>query len=155
MINPSGVAVFLAWFGGIGFLLTRHTGWQFWADITLAVAAGLAGVWLLARFLRFLESREQPLDPADYEMVGVLGRVSCAIRPDGVGELIYVRDGARKPVAARSEDGKAIGRGEEVIVTRYERGIAYVRTWAAMVTTQPSGTGQEGEALQKETRNVQ
>jgi membrane protein implicated in regulation of membrane protease activity len=132
MINPSCAAVFLAWFGGMGYLLTRHAGLAFWIDLTIAIAVGLAGAWALAEFLRFLQSREQPLDPADYEMVGMLGRVSSAIRPNGVGEVIYVRDGARRPLAARSEDGHEIGRGEEVIVTRYERGIAYVRTWEAM-----------------------
>jgi hypothetical protein len=30
---------------------------------------------------------------------------------------------------ARSEDGTAIARQEEVFVVRYERGIAYVRRW--------------------------
>jgi hypothetical protein len=29
----------------------------------------------------------------------------------------------------RSEGGSPIAKGTEVVVTRYERGIAYVRTW--------------------------
>ena len=29
MINPSCAAVFLAWFGGVGYLLTRHSGLGF------------------------------------------------------------------------------------------------------------------------------
>lgn len=151
MANPSCAAVFLAWFGGVGYLLTRHSGLAFWIDLLLAVALGLVGAWILAAFLRFLQSREKPLDPADYEMVGVLGQVSCTIRPDGVGEVIYVRDGARRPLAARAEDGQEIRRGEEVVVMRYERGIAYVRTWDAMIR------GQRAEAAQpfdKETKHV-
>jgi hypothetical protein len=100
-------------------------------------------------------------------MVGVLGHVSNPIRPDGVGEVIYVRDGARKPVPARTEDGQEIKRGEEVIVTRYEKGIAYVRTWDAMTQkdaaaffsepkTQIDGAvAGNPESLQKETRNVE
>lgn len=88
MINPSAFAVFLAWFGGIGYLLTRHTGLVLWIDLATAILFGLFGAWLLAAFLRFLQSREKPLDPADYEMVGVLGRVSSTIRAGGVGELI-------------------------------------------------------------------
>ena len=83
MINPSCAAVFLAWFGGIGFLLTRHSGLGFWLDLLVALAVGLMGAWFLAAFLNFLQSREQPLDPADYEMVGVLARVSSAIREIG------------------------------------------------------------------------
>src|SRR5579875_3785502 len=151
MLNPSCIAVFLAWFGGIGYLLTRHSALGFWADLAIAIALGLTGAWCLAAFLRFLQSREQPLDPADYEMIGVLGRVSSTIRPDGVGEMIYVRDGARKLMCARSEDGQQIGRGEEVIVTRYEKGIAFVRTWEAM--TQPGVLTEAPERLPNETNN--
>jgi membrane protein implicated in regulation of membrane protease activity len=179
MANPSCAAVFLAWFGGVGYLLTRHSGWSFWANLAAAVGLGLFGAWLLAAFLRFLQSREKPLVAADYEMVGILGRVSSTIRPGGVGELIYVRDGARRPLCVRSDDGREIARGEEVIVTRFEKGIAYVRTWEAMTQTgqvasqaaercletdrnSPSHrtgvAGQETDApetLQKETKNVQ
>ena len=154
MANPSSVAVYLCWFGGVGYLLTRHSGWTFWVNLLVAIAVGLSGAWLLAAFLRFLQSREQPLDPADYDMVGVLGRVSSPIRSGGVGEVIYVRDGARRPLCARSEDGGEIARDEEVIVTRFEKGIAYVRTWDAM--TQPAQVIASPEnASQKETNNVQ
>src|SRR5579875_2386812 len=41
MINPSCAAIFLAWFGGVGYLLTRHSGLAFWADLSLAIALGL------------------------------------------------------------------------------------------------------------------
>jgi membrane protein implicated in regulation of membrane protease activity len=153
MANPSCIAVFLAWFGGIGYLLTRHSGLAFWLDVLLALVTGLAGAWILAAFLRFLQSREQPLDPADYEMVGVLGQVASAIRPEGVGELIYVRDGTRRALPARSEDARAIERGEEVIVTRYDKGIAYVRTWEAMTRQDRAAVRPSGETLQKETNN--
>lgn len=152
LINPTCAAAFLTWFGGIGYLLTRHSGLGFWIDLALAIAVGLCGAWLLAAFLCFLESREQPLNPADYEMTGVFGHVSSAIRPDGVGEVIYLRDGARKLVPARSDDAIKIERGSEVIVTRYEKGIAYVRTWDAMTQ---SARLRRPDALQKETEHVE
>ena len=152
MLNPSCAAIFLAWFGGVGYLLTRHSGLTFWTDLAVAGAVGVSGAALLTTFLRFLQVHEKPLDPAEYEMVGVLGRVTSTIRPDGVGELVYVRDGARKPAAARSEDGSHIARGEEVIVTRYERGLAYVRTWEAM--TQRTSVATRPEALKKEKEDV-
>lgn len=132
LASPSVIAVFLAWFGGLGYLLTRHSSLFWWIDLVSAAALGLAGAWTLAAFLRFLQSRERPLDPFDYQMAGVLGHVSCTIRPDGIGELVYLRDGVRRSVPARSEDGIEITRGEEVIVTRYEKGIAFVRTWDVM-----------------------
>jgi hypothetical protein len=59
----------------------------------------------------------------------VLGRVSSSIRSRGTGEIIFIQDGARRASAARSERGEPLSVGEEVIVTRYEQGIAYVRRW--------------------------
>ncbi len=59
MANPSCVAVYLTWFGGVGYLLTRHSGLIFWLNLLIAVALGLFGAWILATFLRFLQAREQ------------------------------------------------------------------------------------------------
>ncbi|MBV8070590.1 MAG: NfeD family protein [Acidobacteriaceae bacterium] len=153
MLNPSSAAVFLAWFGGVGYVLTRHSGFALLLDLLLALIVGLIGAWFLAAFLRFLQSREKPLDPADYDMVGVLGRVSSVIRANGVGEVIYVRDGVRKPLPARSADQVEIQRGEEVVVTRYEQGIGYVRTWEAM--TQPGRVDSRPQTLPGENTHVQ
>ena len=41
--------------------------------------------------------------------------------------MIYSQEGTRRVAGARSEDGAAIPKGAEVVVTRYEKGIAYVR----------------------------
>jgi hypothetical protein len=60
-------------------------------------------------------------------MIGVLGRTTMSIRPGGTGELVFTQGGTRHVAGARSEDGAAIPKGAEVIVTRYEKGIAYVR----------------------------
>jgi hypothetical protein len=59
----------------------------------------------------------------------VLGRLSQPIRPGGTGEMIYSLGGTRHSCGARSVDGAAIDKGSEVIVTAYDRGIAYVRCW--------------------------
>ena len=81
---------------------------------------------------KVLISDEEYLDPADFEMVGVLGKLSVPIREGGTGELIYSQMGTRRVCGARSEDGAAIAKGTEVVVTRYEKGIAYVRLWEEM-----------------------
>lgn len=129
-VNFGTVAAFLAWFGGVGYLLSRYS--SLWAVAALAVAviAGLCGAALVFWFLfRVLLAHDRDLDPADYEMVGVLGHVSSSVRENGVGEMIFSQDGMRRAASARSEDGRAIAKGVEVVVTRYERGIAYVRPW--------------------------
>lgn len=132
LVNPSCLAVFLAWFGAAGYVLWRHSNLPVSLQLLIAASLGLIGAAILARFLAFLQTRERILNPVDYEMVGTLGQVASAIRPAGVGEILYVRDGARRAVPARSEDGVAIERGCEVIVLRFEKGIAYVRNWDAM-----------------------
>ncbi len=91
--------------------------------------SGLGGAAIIFWFLWKLNKHEQPLDPADYDMIGVLGKVASPIRAEGTGELIYSRAGSRRCAAARSEDGSEMPRDTEVVVTRFEKGIVYVRRW--------------------------
>jgi hypothetical protein len=101
--------------------------------LLLSVGSGLVGGGIIFLFLsRILISDEENMDPADYEMVGVLGRLCVPIREGGTGEIIYSQVGTRRVCGARSEDGGAIAKGAEVVVTRYEKGIAYVRLWSEM-----------------------
>ena len=80
------------------------------------------------------------MDPADYQMIGVLGRVTSGIREGGTGEIVYVQGGTRHAIGARSEDGAGIAKEEEVVVTRYEKGLAYVRRWKDLTEDELSMT---------------
>ena len=77
--NFGTMAAFLAWFGGTGYLLERY--YAVWYVLALGVAVlsgmGAAAVvfWFLAKVLM---AQEAPLDPADYDMVGVLGKLSIS-----------------------------------------------------------------------------
>lgn len=127
------MAAFLAWFGGTGYLLTRYSALRVSVELLLAIGVGLVGGGIVFLFLsRILMRGEEEMDPADYEMVGVLGRITSSIREAGTGELLYSQMGTRRVCGARSEDGGAIGKGTEVVVTRYEKGIAYVKLWSEM-----------------------
>jgi hypothetical protein len=133
-INFPTVTAFLAWFGGTGYLLTRYSTIWFVLALLLAGAAGTFGAAVVFWFLvKVLLRHEHDLVASDYDMVGVLGRVSSGIRAGGTGEIIYVQEGVRHCCGARSENGTAVGKGIEVVVTRYERGIAYVRPWEEIV----------------------
>ena len=132
-LNPPSLAAFLAWFGGTGYLLTRFSPLWVGSALLLAVLAGLIGGAIIFFFLtRILMSDQEYLDPADFEMVGVLGKLSVPIRQGGTGELIYSQMGTRRVCGARSDNGGAITKGTEVVVTRYDKGIAYVRLWSEM-----------------------
>jgi hypothetical protein len=127
------LTAFLAWFGGTGYLLTRFSSVWIGLGLLFSVVGGLVGGGIIFLFLsKVLMSDEENMDPADYEMVGVLGRVSVSIREGGTGEIIYSQVGTRRVCGARSEDGSAIAKGTEVVVTRYEKGIAYVELWSEM-----------------------
>jgi len=132
-LNPPSIAAFLAWFGGTGYLLTRFSALWVGLALTLSAIAGLVGGAIIFLFLtKVLMSDQEFLDPADFEMVGVLGKLSVPIREGGTGELIYSQMGSRRVCGARSDDGTAIAKGTEVVVTRYEKGIAYVRRWSEL-----------------------
>jgi len=131
--NLITLTAFLAWFGGTGYLLARHSTMWFVSALIISLLAGTGGAAIIYLFLsRVLSSPEETLDPADFEMVGVLGRLSVRITEGGTGELIYSQAGTRRVCGARSEGGSPILKGTEVVVTRYERGIAYVRCWSEM-----------------------
>ena len=131
--NFATITAFLAWFGGTGYLLTRYSSLVVAGVLTLAVVAGVVGAAIVFWFVaKVLLKYDRDLDPADYERVGVLGRVSSPIRAGGTGEIIFSQEGTRHTCGARSENGEALARGSEVIVTRYEKGIAYVRRWEEM-----------------------
>jgi membrane protein implicated in regulation of membrane protease activity len=102
----------------------------------LAFLFGLTGAAVVFWFFGRLVRAEHVMDPADYQMIGVLGRVTSVIREGGTGEIVYVQGGTRHAAGARSEDGSGLAKEEEVVVTRYEKGIAYVRRWKDLAQEQ-------------------
>jgi membrane protein implicated in regulation of membrane protease activity len=133
-INGFTITAFLCWFGGVGYLLHRYSIFVARLVLLLSVVSGVFGAALLWVILfKVLLPRERVLNSEDTEMTGVLAKVSDSIRSNGgIGEILFLQTGARRSSAARSDDGRTIERGTEVVVIRYERGIAYVRPWAEL-----------------------
>ena len=145
--NFMTLSAFLAWFGGAGYLLTRYSALEFLLAILVSVMSGLVGAAIVFVFMtRVLTSEEESMDPADYDMVGVLGRVCSSIRDGGTGEIIYSQAGTRRTCGARSDGGGAIAKGEEVVVSRYEKGIAYVRRWTEITAEEEALRGGTDQA---------
>jgi membrane protein implicated in regulation of membrane protease activity len=130
-LNTITLVVFLTWFGATGYLITHYHSGAAGLALTAAIAVGFIGAALMyVSVIRTFLENEHPLRDADFEMVGVLGRISMPVREQGgTGELIYSQQGTRRSCGARSEDGSRIERGTEVVVMRYEKGIAWVRPW--------------------------
>lgn len=130
-INITTIVVFLTWFGATGYLVTHYHSAAAGLAFTAAIIAGFIGAALMyVSVIRTFVMHEHELRDDDFEMTGVLGRISMPIREEGgTGELIYSQQGTRRSCGARSEDGARIDRGTEVVVMRYEKGIAWVRPW--------------------------
>jgi hypothetical protein len=133
VFNFATITAFLAWFGGTGYLLTRYSTLVVSLILLLAVFAGMVGAAIIFWFVaKLLMKHDRWLDPADYDRVGVLGRIISPVREGGTGEMIFSQEGVRVTCGARSESGGGMARDTEVIITRYEKGIANVRRWDEM-----------------------
>src|SRR4249920_137662 len=129
-LNASTILAFLAWFGGTGYLLTKYSHIVSLFIVFLATFAGLAAGWMVFRFLlELVGPSDEPLQSEDRRIVGSLAKVSMTIRENGTGEIIFPLGGGRSCSGARIEDGVAIEKGAEVVIEKYEHGIAYVKRW--------------------------
>jgi hypothetical protein len=128
--NAFTIMAFLCWFGGVGYLLAHYHTFIVPLVLFIAIVSGLAAAAAIFTFLvRVLLPRERVLLPEDTEMRGVLARVSSTVRANGTGEILFSLNGTRRSASARTEDGQPIPRDAQVLVLRYECGIAWVRPW--------------------------
>jgi hypothetical protein len=135
MINAAAVTAFLTWFGGGGLLLERLTPWSLAMIYAGAAVIGMSGGALINSVINALSRRESTAE--SLSMIGVIGKTVVPIREtDGTGEIVFTHAGTRRVAGARSDCGRAIPKGTEVVVTRYERGIAYVATWDELKETE-------------------
>lgn len=129
-LNASTAMAFLAWFGGTGYLLARHSHLLALISLGLSICAGLfAGLVVFKFMVKLMNSTDRPMKSEDYRMDGSVGTISMPIRENGTGEIIFSLGGVRRCAGARSEDGKPVEKGAEVVIERYEKGIAYVKRW--------------------------
>ena len=127
--NASTAMAFLAWFGGTGYLLTRHAHLVALASLAISAVAGVVAGAVVFKFMVKLMQSDPPLKSEDYRIEGNIATISMPIRENGTGEIIFSLAGARRCAGARCDDGKSLEKGAEVVIERYEKGIAYVKRW--------------------------
>jgi hypothetical protein len=126
--NLLTILVFITWFGAAGYVLRVTSGLIAGFGFLLAVLIGLAGAALIHLVLaKILWRGQSQLDPLLYERAGTIAQVTSSIRAGGTGEIVYLLDGNRMVDGARSDDGSAIPTGANVVILRYDGGLAYVR----------------------------
>ena len=128
--NAMTIMTFLAWFGGVGYILSTHSRLVALVALAIAAIAGLFAASVVFKFMaRIVRVTDAQMLDWDYRIEGTVGTISSPIRAQGTGEMIFEQKGVRKSVGARSEDGQPLPKGTEVAITRYEGGIAYVKKW--------------------------
>jgi hypothetical protein len=133
--NAAALTAFLAWFGGTGVVLQQVAHLTIAVTTAVAAGAGMVGASAVNRFIGALVKREKSVETLT--MVGTIARVTMPVREGGgTGEIVFTHGGTRQVAGARSDDGRAIAKGTEVVVIRHEKGIAYVATWDELSPTQ-------------------
>ncbi len=130
VLNMPTIMAFMTWFGGAGYIVTRTIGLGPAFAVPLALLSGLTGgsimFVLLARVL--WPMRSTPLSSAEFSLPGTHARVVSSIRAGGVGEIVYSKAGSRFTAGAREIDNLPVAKGTEVVIAKYEHGLAYVYT---------------------------
>lgn len=146
VFNLSTTMAFLTWFGGAGYILRIYYGAALPLALGVAGLAGVVGAALVFAFLsRVLYASQWVLDPNDYHLPGTLARITSPIRAGGTGEIVYVKGDTRQVAGARGVDGGALERGAEVVIMRYERGIAYVQRWDDLMRSEEQHSEEQPE----------
>ena len=128
--NASTAMAFLAWFGGIGYILATRSHLEALLALLIAIATGLIAASIVFKFMvKLMNAESSHLEDEDYRYEGLVGTVTIPIRANGTGEIVFLQGGARRSAGARSNDGTALEKGAEVVTERYQDGIAYVRRW--------------------------
>lgn len=126
-LNFSALVVFITWFGAAGFVVSAmglDGVWSLLPAIVVGVLGYLAVLLFLLKVL--LPSDMAPLSAADDDLHGTVARVSSPIFERGVGEVIYLKNGARRSAPARSLDGRPFPKDSKVVILKYESGIVFV-----------------------------
>jgi membrane protein implicated in regulation of membrane protease activity len=128
--NASTAMAFLAWFGGIGYILTLRSHLVAVVALVFAILGGLGASWMVFKFMvKLMNAESSHLKDEDYRHEGLVCTVTSPIRENGTGEIHYMQNGVRRSAGARSHDGKPLEKGAEVVIERYENGVAYVHRW--------------------------
>jgi len=75
--NASTAMAFLAWFGGTGYLLTRHAHLVALASLALSTVAGLVAGAVVFKFMVKLMHSDPPLKNEDYRIEAMWARSAC------------------------------------------------------------------------------
>jgi membrane protein implicated in regulation of membrane protease activity len=127
--SPTVLASFVTAFGAFGLILSRIPATSsVWASAPLSAVGGGAVAWLV--FVMFNAMFKRTQSSSESRVATLVGQIASVITPipaQGVGEIAYVQSGTRYTAPAREEDGRPVGNGGTVKITRVVGTQFYVK----------------------------
>jgi membrane protein implicated in regulation of membrane protease activity len=118
--SPTVLASFVTAFGAFGIVFSHIAATSSaWASAPLSAVSGALVAWLV--FLLFNWMFKKTQSSSESQVASLPGQSASIVTPipeNGVGEIAYVQGGTRYTSPARSENGRAIGCGKSVRISR-------------------------------------
>lgn len=133
-MNLPALAALMISFGAVGYLLLRNSGLSSLATGMISAASGVAG-WVAMSFLMANWALRAVAPSAHDEaekFQGQLALVVSAISSSSLGSIRYERNGEQHLAPARGLGERDLPGGTEVVIDRFEEGVAVVEDWAAV-----------------------
>jgi membrane-bound ClpP family serine protease len=125
--NLSSLLASLTVFGGIGYMLNEVGMTSVLLILLIAIGAGLFVGWLFYLFYaKVIYKHDHSMKESDFDLNGLLGKLSVPINGKGTGEMMFVMQGTRRSISVRSEQGESIPKGAKVVILHMDKGVATV-----------------------------
>lgn len=133
-LNLPALAALMVVFGAVGYLLLRNS--QLGPEAIAVISAGAGAAGWVAMTLLMAKWALRPSDGNAHDeaeqIQGQLARVLTPIRANTLGSIRYERNGRQHDAPARGLNGTEIPSDADVVIDRFDEGIAVVEDWASV-----------------------
>lgn len=150
-LNLYSILTLLLIFGLLGYLLHNFTHIGDVLTLLAALVIGAGSALAIGGFMSRILSAGGGIELTgeSSRMEGRLGTVSMAIRPGGVGEVIFTGSGgARQSAGARGYGDAPIAVGTEVVILSARSGIVTVQPWDEFMVSARAGSAPALESIE-------
>ena len=127
LLSPVTISMFIASFGGTGYIYKHALGLPAVTHIVLAAvtacALALAVAWLIYKIFQLTQGSSEAIVA---DLIGVEAEVITAIPAEGLGEIAYTAKQSHYSAPARTVDGKSLGPHTPVKIVRILGGTYFV-----------------------------
>ena len=125
-LKPSVIAAFITVFGGVGIIMNKRFGVL--PSLLAAFLLGLAVAFLIYRFIIIPLHKFQNTSAVEKQsLIGHDAKVTVSIPANAFGKIVYYENGNTYSAPAKTENGSAIKREEQVVIVYIDKNTYYVR----------------------------